>query len=247
MLSRLLVISRWIFIGLGIILLAWGAGIFFFGDQPALAAPIQAAGELQSLLGDQYDPYLLAANQADPALAEATPLAPDLPNAASADAQAAALASAPERLLIPVIHLDTPVEPVSSKKYRIQGVVYEQWIVPDKFAVGWSPDAGYPGRTGNVVLFGHHNVNGAVFANLYKLLAGDQISVVAGGKTYDYTVDEVVKVKERGVPFSEMVQNAKWIQQTNDQRLTLITCWPPYQSTYRLIVVARPTNATIVR
>jgi LPXTG-site transpeptidase (sortase) family protein len=239
--SRILVILRWSFIGFGVVLLAWGTGILYLGDQPALAAPIQAAADLQSLLGDQYDPYLLSADQTQ-LPAEATPLATDSTNASSA-AEAAVQAARPERLIIPIINLDAPVVEASSKKYRIRDVLYEQWIVPDKFAVGWSPNAGYPGQPGNVVLFGHHNVNGAVFANLYKLQSGDQINVIdATGQSFNYTVETVLKLKERGVSFDQMVENAQWIRQTQDQRLTLVTCWPPYQSTYRLIVVARPSK-----
>jgi sortase A len=47
-------------------------------------------------------------------------------------------------------------------------------------------------------------------------------------------------VKERGVSFAQMIENASWILPTAEERLTLVTCWPPYESTYRLIVVARP-------
>ena len=83
-------------------------------------------------------------------------------------------------------------------------------------------------KQGNTVLFGHHNVNGAVFANLYKVVVGDEISVFAGGREYRYKVDQVLKVKEKDVSFAQMVENGKWISQTEDERLTLVTCWPPY-------------------
>jgi sortase A len=36
------------------------------------------------------------------------------------------------------------------------------------------------------------------------------------------------------------IANAKWIQPTSDERLTLVTCWPYTNNTHRLIIVARP-------
>jgi sortase A len=146
----------------------------------------------------------------------------------------------PDRVEIPSIELDAPVVEATEKSFIINKSVYKQWQVPDFFAVGWSKDSGSPGGGTNVVLFGHHNVNGAVFAKLYKLEKGDHITVYAGGKAHGYTVRQVTKVKERGVSFAQMIANAAWIRPTPEERLTLVTCWPPYESTYRLIVVARP-------
>ncbi|MCS6962618.1 MAG: sortase, partial [Thermoflexus sp.] len=47
-------------------------------------------------------------------------------------------------------------------------------------------------------------------------------------------------IPERGRPLSERLANARWIQVTEDERLTLITCWPYTSNTHRLIVIARP-------
>ena len=163
---------------------------------------------------------------------------PTVPDAGPTPTPAAPLLP-PERIEIPAIDLDAPVVEATEKIFVINKSEYKQWQVPDIFAAGWSKDSGSPGGRTNIVLFGHHNVNGAVFANLYKLEKGDRIVVYAGGNAHVYSVQQVTKVKERGVSFAQMVENASWILPTPEERLTLVTCWPPYESTYRLIVVAR--------
>jgi sortase A len=39
------------------------------------------------------------------------------------------------------------------------------------------------------------------------------------------------------------VENARWIEPTEDERLTLVSCWPYETNAYRLVVVARPAVA----
>jgi sortase A len=146
----------------------------------------------------------------------------------------------PDRITIGAIDLDAPVVEATEKTFDINKKLYKQWQVPDVFAAGWSKESGSPGGGTNIVLFGHHNVNGAVFAKLYKLQKGDSIVIYTGEKAFSYTVQQITKVKERGVSFAQMLENASWILPTPEERLTLVTCWPPYESTYRLIVVARP-------
>jgi LPXTG-site transpeptidase (sortase) family protein len=47
-------------------------------------------------------------------------------------------------------------------------------------------------------------------------------------------------LKEKGEPPEVRRQNAKWIEPSDDERLTMITCWPYTNNTHRLIVVAKP-------
>jgi len=35
-------------------------------------------------------------------------------------------------------------------------------------------------------------------------------------------------------------ENARWIAPTDDERLTLVTCWPYTNNTHRVVVVAKP-------
>ena len=38
------------------------------------------------------------------------------------------------------------------------------------------------------------------------------------------------------------MENAAWIMPSEDERLTLVTCWPYTSNTHRLIIVARPVE-----
>ncbi len=45
---------------------------------------------------------------------------------------------------------------------------------------------------------------------------------------------------EKGQPPEVRRRNLAWILPTREERLTLVTFWPPENNTHRLIVVARP-------
>lgn len=147
---------------------------------------------------------------------------------------------APTRLVIPAIGLDAPVQPVGLVTVTQVGQTYMQWQVPDGYAVGWHESSAVPGQPGNIVLNGHHNINGQVFRDLVKLKPGDVITVYAGDRGYRYLVSERHILLEKGQPLTVRLKNARWIQPTADERLTLVTCWPYASNTHRLIVVARP-------
>lgn len=238
-------ILKWVFLFLGLALVALGAGTRLFGIPDEIIQPVSAAISPEEPPWDEFDPFLVSTSLPD---APSMTNLPDAYQAIITQAEPAVFGSeqeplfAPERLVIPSIDLEAPVVKTGSKKYNIRGLVYEQWIVPDLFAAGWNPNSAYPGHPGNTVLFGHHNVNGAVFARLVDLKSDEPISVFAGGYEFKYRVREVLKVKEKDVSFDQMVENAQWIGRTEDERLTLVTCWPPYESTYRLIVVADPVQ-----
>ncbi len=42
------------------------------------------------------------------------------------------------------------------------------------------------------------------------------------------------------MPLEVRLKNAQWMQPTPDERLTLISCWPYWTNTHRVIIVARP-------
>ncbi len=98
------------------------------------------------------------------------------------------------------------------------------------------------GVPGNTVLNGHHNIDGEVFGHLYELAQGDRITVYSGNRSFDYAVAQVMKLEERNMPLAQREENARWVLPSADERLTLVTCWPPYTNTYRLIVVAVPVK-----
>lgn len=79
-----------------------------------------------------------------------------------------------------------------------------------------------------------------MFRDLVRLKPGDRLFVYSEGRVFVYEVQEKHILPERGRPLLERLANARWIQPTKDERLTLITCWPYTSNTHRLIVIARP-------
>jgi len=100
---------------------------------------------------------------------------------------------------------------------------------------------------GNTVLNGHNTTYGEVFRDLYKLEAGDSIIVYAGDVPYTYTVSEVLILPEAGQPLEVRRQNARYIQPTGDERLTLVTCHPYGSLRYRLVLIAHPVRRLSVK
>jgi sortase A len=149
----------------------------------------------------------------------------------------------PERLLIPAIELDVPVEPVGWFTIQLDGALYGQWQVPD-FAVGWHRTSAGLGEKGNTVLNGHHNVYGQVFRRLEELHPGDRLTLIGRQREYTYMVEERVILTERGQPVEVRLHNADWVMPTDDERVTLITCWPYTSNTHRLVLVARPAGSS---
>jgi sortase A len=113
------------------------------------------------------------------------------------------------------------------------------WDVAD-YAVGWHKNSALPGHQGNIVLSGHHNINGEVFRYIVDLEAGDFITLYAGDRPYFYQVENKFIIKDTGEPDEVRRQNARWIGPFSDQRLTLIACWPYTNNTHRVIVIAKP-------
>ena len=153
----------------------------------------------------------------------------------------------PDRLVIPAIQLDAPVIQASMRTIKYQGDIYSQWMVPDAFAVGWSPTSASLGASGNTVLFGHHNEYGEVFGHLVDLQVNDVISLYSGQKVFNYVIALKMILRERDQPVNIRLQNAAWILPSKDERLTLLTCWPYTTNTHRLIIVAVPITPDNLR
>ena len=121
------------------------------------------------------------------------------------------------------------------------GSAYSEWDVAS-YAAGWHQNSALPGDIGNVVLSGHHNIEGAVFRYVVDLEPGDSISLYEGGQAFDYVVQQTMILKDKHVPYEQRVENARWIDSFPDKRLTLVTCWPYTGNTHRVIVVAMPAE-----
>ncbi|VAW39853.1 hypothetical protein MNBD_CHLOROFLEXI01-1251 [hydrothermal vent metagenome] len=158
------------------------------------------------------------------------------------DAPRSTLANQPKRIVIPSIAVDAPVTDVGLSAFESDGQTYYQWQVPSAYEAGWHNSSAPLGQPGNTVLNGHHNIFGEVFGKLVNLQVGDEIVLYDADKPHSYTVSEVMILPERDQPLEVRLENAQWIQPTDDERLTLVTCWPYTDNSHRLIVVAYPTE-----
>lgn len=147
--------------------------------------------------------------------------------------------SYPQHLQIPSIGVDSPIIEVGWDIIVQDGKEYSIWQVADH-AIGWHKTSAKLGELGNTVLAGHHNVNGEVFRDLVNVAVGDKIVAYANGQPFEYQITYKTIVKEKGESLEVRKQNADWIAPKDDERLTLVTCWPYTNNTHRVIVVAEP-------
>ncbi len=145
----------------------------------------------------------------------------------------------PVRLLIPALDLDTPVQRMGWK--MVNGV--SQWDVVDN-AAGHHFDSAFPGEAGNVALSGHNNIGGAVFADVSIIgqpgvpfgLGDEMILFDSAGRSFTYQVTGWHRLQERNASIATRQDNAAYLQQTGTPQLTLVTCWPPWSNTHRVVV-----------
>lgn len=107
------------------------------------------------------------------------------------------------RLTIPKINVDAIVVEGTSAKDLMRGP-------------GHIRSSAYPGEQGNVVISAHRDT---FFRHIVELSKGDQIQLQRRGITYTYEVT--------GKKITDP-NDVSVIQQTQDARLTLITCYPTY-------------------
>ncbi|MDW8101618.1 MAG: sortase [Anaerolineae bacterium] len=146
----------------------------------------------------------------------------------------------PVRIIIPAIKVDAPVVEVGIKIVHTKKGLQAQWEVAE-YAAGHHSTSASPGEGGNIVISGHHNVKGKVFQRLWELKPGDRVLLYnAEGKVFIYEVKEVLLLREKGVSEEQRRANARYMDPTPDETLTLITCWPPRGNSHRVIVIAKP-------
>jgi LPXTG-site transpeptidase (sortase) family protein len=210
----------------------------------SVAAPGDAAAPIRDLRRlDEKEPTPTPDQPSTPAepttvVVSAQTLAQSAPAAMVASARLPAN-SPPTRIVIPKIKLDAKVVAVGWKTVTRGGQTASEWDVPD-YAAGFLKTTAYPGNPGNTVLDGHHNIKGEVFRYVATLELGDQIDLYAEGRKYTYQVVDKFILKEAGASLEQRRKNAQWIAPTEDERLTLVTCWPYWTNTHRVIVIAKP-------
>jgi LPXTG-site transpeptidase (sortase) family protein len=196
---------------------------------------------------DEFIPILVPAVSGDAGSSAPTldgALQQPTPDSTAPDTGAPVIGLVPDRLVIPSIYLDAPVVPVHYKDIHSGGVLYHQWEVPGEFAAGWQDESALLGLPGNTVLNGHHNAYGMVYKDLVKLNVGDVILVYSGGVEFRYQVAAKMLLPERGQLLETRMENARWLETSTDERLTLVTCWPANSNTHRVIIVAFPEGAS---
>jgi LPXTG-site transpeptidase (sortase) family protein len=152
-----------------------------------------------------------------------------------------AASSPPTRIRIPKINVDADVVEVGYEIEEENGEMVTVWKVAD-FAAGFHLGSAYPGHPGNTVIAGHNNIRGRVFRHLLDLLPEDNIYLYVGEQEFRYAVAERLLIKEKGMPEEIRRENAQWIQPTDDERLTLVSCWPFIKPDHRVVVIARPIH-----
>lgn len=151
----------------------------------------------------------------------------------------------PDRIVIPSITLDETVVPVKFVEYEYEGRTFNQWQPPEGRKVGWHNTSAGLGIAGNTVLNGHHNIQGMVFRDLYQVQLGDKIELYSGAELISYVVVHTDILEERNQPIEVRLSNAEWIKSTEDERVTIITCWPFESNTHRVVVVAVPIRSEL--
>lgn len=132
--------------------------------------------------------------------------------------QRAVIDRSTDHVVIPKIGLDQKIWFGDNEKLVNKGV----WHIPKSS----TPDKG-----SNTVLVGHRFTykDPAVFYHLDKVVAGDPIIAVYGGKLYTYKVRETKLVNPEDVYIEDP---------TEDEILTLYTCHPVWSVRQRLVVIA---------
>lgn len=150
----------------------------------------------------------------------------------------------PKRISIPSIDVNSEIGFASLRDVSVFGDTFQQWVAPSEI-VGWHYRSAVLGDPGNTVLNGHHNVEGEVFKDLFLVKKGDKITLYSDAGAFHYQVVSVMILPERFESREVRLQNARWIQPSEDERITLISCWPYESNTHRVVVVAFPIDSPI--
>lgn len=185
--------------------------------------------------GTPVDDAALAGMLLGPSAAAATPPVDDAPSTAVR----LAAAGRPERIVMPALDVDAPVEPISGSTGTL--------LPPaDATAIGWWREGREPGAPrGAAVLTGHTvHTGGGAFDHLGRLRAGDTVLVRTARGWIRYAVQRTESYRK-----GRLAAMAPAIfDRTGPGRLVLVTCSAFDGSTYlaNTVVYAVPVAATPV-
>ncbi len=219
---------------LGLAVIAVGVWLIFFVEYAYLGPDIAFALRPQ--------PQETAVAGSNP-IVVTTPVAQNLPLTFRSG-------KAANRVVVPRMNLDAPVQDAHWTTSSQNGTLYSDWVIPYQ-AVGHLVNTANPGEAGNVVLSGHHNLTGpnqfgvGLFAGLWNLKPGDLVFVYnTAGQVFAYKVVQSYPLHELGEPLSVREQHAQQVlAQTSQPVLTMVTCWngqvaPLSGNSYRWIISA---------
>lgn len=122
-----------------------------------------------------------------------------------------------EWIEIPAINVSAPI---------VQGDGWDQL----KLGVGQHIGTVDPGEAGNLVLSAHNDVYGQIFRYLDQLESGDEIIIETDVRSYTYVIDKETQLVD---PTDVHV-----IDSTTDPTITLISCYPYFINSHRIIIKA---------
>jgi sortase A len=150
------------------------------------------------------------------------------------------------RIVIPSILVDRKVVEIGwTTQQDENGQTVAVWEV-DQYRVGHHKGSSNPGGGGNIVLSGHSGGTAYPFNDLYYLNPGQLVQLYSNGQIYDYIVSEHIIVDEVGQPLEKRLENARYIEPTDEEMVTMIACWPlvgPDRFKQRIIIRAKPAGA----
>jgi sortase A len=221
------------------------------GDNNEMAPVVASAPSSENMPGESARESITA-----PAVSRSTPRF-DIPilNNGSADELTNAVPqvtggsgpSAITRIVAPAIALDKKVIEVGWTAQEIEGQEVAVWDV-DKYRVGHHQGSSNPGGGGNIVLAGHSGGYAYPFNDIFYLKPGDLIELYANEQVYEYRVSDHILVDEVGQPLEKRLENAQYIEPTDEEVITMVACWPltgPNKFDQRIIIRARPVGATL--
>jgi LPXTG-site transpeptidase (sortase) family protein len=146
----------------------------------------------------------------------------------------------PTRILILSVGINATVVPTGLEMEEADGTPRPRWAVPEPHLTGWHESSAPLGVPGNTVINGHNWPRDAAFRKLHNIQIGEQIILFSNLVPFFYETAEVVILSEAGQPPEVKQANTRYIQPTDDERVTLITCYPYGSTRDRLVVIAYP-------
>ena len=130
-----------------------------------------------------------------------------------------------------------PVAQISIPRIGLRAIVVELANMDDRANLnrgpGHIPGTAYPGMPGNVAIAGHRTTYGAPFGRIDELKPGDKVILQTAEGKFVYTVDSQKIVDPHDLSV---------IEQSGENRVTLMACHPKFTANSRIIVTGRLTG-----